>query len=281
MRFAAAALCHASPAAGASEIAPQRPIQSPCMEQDDFSDLLRRWPHEPGRINARVITGLDGREKIQVRLELGVLQMEMEGRPDGNPPRGHDCQLARHRAAFERYVRDAGMSTGFVLSADDCRELREEAVQFYHRYVALFALHDYQRVVRDTTHNLELLDLCRNYAAEEYDRTVLEQFRPSLIMMRTRAEADMAIADKAPRQALAALDRGLNELREAFDEAGRGEEFQDSNEAQLLRGMRDALIPKLPVSQRGELEERLHAALAAENYELAAILRDELRIMKE
>ena len=52
-----------------------------------------------------------------------------------------------------------------------------------------------------------------------------------------------------------------------------------AGEVQLLRGMRDALVPKLPTSQRVELQDRLRAAVEAENYELAAILRDELRLM--
>jgi protein-arginine kinase activator protein McsA len=45
--------------------------------------------------------------------------------------------------------------------------------------------------------------------------------------------------------------------------------------------MREALVPKLPASQRVELQQRLQAALDAENYELAAILRDELRMMSD
>ena len=45
----------------------------------------------------------------------------------------------------------------------------------------------------------------------------------------------------------------------------------------MLEGMRDVLQPQLPTSQRYELERRLQAAATAENYELAAILRDELR----
>jgi protein-arginine kinase activator protein McsA len=43
--------------------------------------------------------------------------------------------------------------------------------------------------------------------------------------------------------------------------------------------MREALVPKLPASQRIELQERLQAAIDAENYELAAVLRDELRLL--
>ena len=45
--------------------------------------------------------------------------------------------------------------------------------------------------------------------------------------------------------------------------------------------MRDALVPKLPMSQRVELQERLQAAINAENYELAAVLRDELKLLRE
>ena len=45
----------------------------------------------------------------------------------------------------------------------------------------------------------------------------------------------------------------------------------------MLEGMRDVLQPQLPISLRHDLEQRLLGALASENYELAAILRDELR----
>ena len=41
----------------------------------DISDILADWPYEPGQISARKITGDDGKEKIQLRLDLGLLQM--------------------------------------------------------------------------------------------------------------------------------------------------------------------------------------------------------------
>jgi protein-arginine kinase activator protein McsA len=40
-------------------------------------------------------------------------------------------------------------------------------------------------------------------------------------------------------------------------------------------------MKKLPASQKSELRHRLEEAIRAENYELAAILRDELRNLKE
>ena len=63
------------------------------MSEIDITRLLRSWPYEPGRIIAKRITGDDGRPKLQVRLDLGVLQMEMQGRPDGSEPEGFESLL--------------------------------------------------------------------------------------------------------------------------------------------------------------------------------------------
>ncbi|HRP63003.1 MAG TPA: UvrB/UvrC motif-containing protein [Phycisphaerales bacterium] len=249
------------------------------MSDSDLTDLLNSWPYEPGSIKARRIIGTDGRTKLQVRIELGVLQMEVLGRPDGLTPHGFPSLLEYHRDRLERYSTHGGASAGFVLSSSECAELREEAIQFYHRYVAFFALREFSAVVSDTQRNIEVFDLCRDFGETETDRTVLEQFRPQVLVMRIRAQAEQAVAEGDPKRAIAALDQGLAELRAVFTEAGLDDEFDTANETQLLRGMRDVLVPKLPSSQRAELQERLRAALAAENYELAAILRDELKML--
>jgi hypothetical protein len=76
-----------------------------------------------------------------------------------------------------------------------------------------------------------------------------------------------------------AIDEGLEALRQYFVDSGSPELFEESSEARALRGMREALVPRLPVSQTAELRRRIRAAVDAENYELAAILRDELRLL--
>jgi hypothetical protein len=251
------------------------------MDDADLTELLGAWAYEPGRINARRITGRDGRPKLQVRIDLGIIQMEMEGRPDGQRPEGFESLLAYQLDRLKRYAEQAGGPEGFVLGAEECRSLREEAVQYYHRYVALLALKEYEGVVRDTTRNLAVFDLCRDFAADEADRAVLEQFRPYVIMMRTRGEAEKAVAAGHSGAALTVIDHGLDEIRAVFEQAGQAAAWEQANEVQLLRGMREALVPKLPISQRMELQERLRAAIDAENYELAAVLRDELRLLEE
>jgi hypothetical protein len=136
-------------------------------------------------------------------------------------------------------------------------------------------------VVRDTTRNLRVLDICAEHAAEQDDRVALEQFRPYILMMRARALASHALQNEEAKAALLALDAGLEALRGCFDAQGRAEEFESSSEAQLLTSMRGALTPQLPVSQKAELRQRLQEAIAQENYELAAILRDELKLLRE
>ena len=247
----------------------------------DLSKLLNEWPYEPGQINVRLIEVEDGEPRLQLRIDMGIMQMHTEGRPDGLRPHGMESLLEYHEGRLDEHVAEHGSAASFVLSEEDCRELRDEAVQYYHRYVCLMVLEDYEGVVRDTSRNLRVLDLCGKYAETESDRQILEQFRPYITMMRARAMASQALADNEPKSAIHAIDQGLEALKQHFTEVGRIDAFDESSEVRMLRGMRDALVPKLPVSQKGELKQRLQAAIAEENYELAAILRDELKQLGE
>lgn len=258
---------------------------------DDLTNLLREWPYQPGQLAVRVIDGDDGRPKIQMRLDLGLLQMEMDGRPDGQRPEDFDSWLERCEAMMD--LAEAGDAdpaaddasdddpAPFRLSHEECKRLREEAVQYYQRYVALFVLEDFDGVVRDTSRNLRALDLCAACAESDEDRTLLEQFRPYLLMMRARALAGQAVADGEAKAALLAIDQAIEDIRRVFIEAGDAAGFEQASEVQLLRGMREALAPRLPVSPKAELRSRLRQAVESENYELAAILRDELRNMPD
>ncbi len=281
------------------------------MERD-LTDILEEWPFESGKITVRVIEGKDGEPRIQVRLDLGLLQMHVSGRPDGKRPEGFDSLLDYHESQIDQQEMDevspSDLAEGFTgqegfdpdapggggfeddedddsdearrfLTSDECRSLREEAQQYYHRYIALLVLEDYEAVVRDTSRNLRVLDLFRDYAIEEEDRLAMESHRPYIMMMRARSLASQAMKVEENKAAILAIDEGLEALKAYYDSVGHPELFEESGEAEMLRDMRDALVPKLPVSQKAELRQRLEAAIASENFELAAILRDEIRML--
>lgn len=260
-----------------------------------MTELLDEWPFQPGQINVRLIQGNDGEPRIQVRLDLGILQMFVDGRPDGQRPQGFDSLLEYHEARLDELHATKALEAAaegaddepdddedeelHVLTSEECRLLREEAVQYYHRYIALLVLEDYEGVARDTSRNLRVLDLIYEHAESDDDRRSMEPNRPYIMMMRARALASLAIKDDEPKAAVHAIEQGIEALRQYFADRGVAEAFDTSGEVAMLREMRDALVPKLPLSQKAELRQRLEAAIAAENYELAAILRDELRLL--
>jgi len=279
------------------------------MERD-LTELLEEWPFETGQITVRVIEGKDGNPRIQVRLDLGLLQMSTEGRPDGTRPHGFDSLLDYYeskvdqdtiesetdpettmsadegeddeqfleKTQFDKLDENDQTESRF-LTADDCRALREEAQQYYHRYIAMLVLEDYEAVVRDTSRNMRVLNLFREYAINQEDQQAMESHRPYIMMMRARSLASQALKAEENKAAILAIDEGLEALKQYYESIDQADLFEDSGEVSMLRDMRDALIPKLPVSQKAELRQRLEAAIASENFELAAILRDEIRML--
>src|SRR5947209_8446986 len=82
----------------------QRPRTEGKALSKDITPVLKGWDYEAGTINVRKISGEDGSPKLQMRLDLGLLQMELTGRPDGHRPHGceslleyFETQLADHK----------------------------------------------------------------------------------------------------------------------------------------------------------------------------------------
>ena len=242
----------------------------------DIASVLRSWPYEPGTISVRKVSGQDGNPKLQMRLDLGLLQMELSGRPDGDRPHGHESLLDFHEQQLADHARRNGTELGFQLSGDDCQHLREEAVMYYHRYLSLSVLEEYDGVVRDTGRNLRVLDLCGKYAADDADRVAMEQYRPYLTMMHARAQASVHVQAKRFTDATRAVTDGLKRIREFYERFGQEESFEKSNEARVLKRFAREVQRKAPVDPMDRLRRRLDRAVKDERYEEAAKLRDEL-----
>ncbi|HYN88436.1 MAG TPA: UvrB/UvrC motif-containing protein [Ardenticatenaceae bacterium] len=247
----------------------------------DIVPLLKGWDYEPGTINVRKIDGRDGKPKLQMRLDLGLLQMELTGRPDGAKPHGHDSLLEYYEEQLREHKKTNGSELGFHLTSNECQSLREEAAMYYHRYLSLFVLEEFNGVVRDTDRNLRLLDLCGKYALTQEDRIYLEQYRPYIIMMNVRAKASMLFNDKKWKQALEVVTEGLDSIREFFARFGQVEAFGKSNEVKILKKFARDIRKKLPVDPIQKLKAQLEKAVQREAYEDAARLRDEIRRQTE
>lgn len=240
----------------------------------DIAPLLKGWDYEPGTINVRKVTGSDGNPKLQMRLSMGLLQMEMSGRPDGERPHGFESLLDYFESQLKDHRSRNGTELGFHLTSDQCHGLREEAMQYYHRYLGLFVLEEFPAVVRDTQRNIRLMDLCAEYAMEERDRLILEQYRPYITMMNARAAASIAFEEQRYEDALKIIEQGIEGIRAFFARFGQDKLFSQTNEVKVLRNFARDIRKKIPVNPILELQTRLDRAISAERYEEAARLRD-------
>jgi hypothetical protein len=248
----------------------------------DISRLLDNWEYQPGQVLVRRIKGRDGTEKIQLRVDLGILQMNTTGRPDGKRPMGHDSWFDHYLAQLGK-VEDAtkdSASVEFTLNADDCARLQQEFIQYHHRYICLFQLRDYEGVLRDTERNLDVLEFVEAYAATSDLAWSLLQFFPQVLMMRARAEGSLLLRAKDSAGAGEYLRDCVEQLRSFYSEHARPELIDQSSELQSLQLWLHEIEANRPLSRREKLEQDLRRAVESEDYERAARVRDMLRNLR-
>jgi hypothetical protein len=198
---------------------------------------------------------------------MGLLQLETTGRPDGNRPRGHETY-------YDYLVSRAFRDEGFELDEEECLEVDREFVQFYHRRICWLTLRKYTRAVADADHTLNLMDLCASHSPDEEWTMAHEQYRPFVLFHRIQAAALEQLERRAPEAAVHTINVGIEQLRELFAQHDSEEMFEDSELAVRLGEMRESLRDEYQVGLT--LQERLEEAVAHEQYELAAQIRDEL-----
>jgi len=242
----------------------------------DLNTLLEGWPHEPGQIRVRKIKGNDGKDKIQLRIDLGLIQMETVGRPDGARPHGCESLLQWHRRRARRAL---AAERTFSLSADECGDLQQEAIQYYHRYVALFELGDFESVIQDTERNLDLFSFVSKHAQREELAWSLEQFRPYVMMMHTRARASLNLEHNELPAAIKEVESGRNKIIKFLKE--RPEPTDASAETEFLDEWLEELQSKRPLSKLEVMQREMDQAIASEAYERAAQLRDAIRAFRQ
>ena len=246
----------------------------------DISDILRNWEFDPDS-NVRKIWGDDGQQKLQVRVDQGafqgILQLNLDGRPDGRRPYGYDFVLDYHKNCLEKFRQQHdGSDKGFELDQAACKELFDESARVYGRYVFLLQLQEYRRVVRDTERNMRLFRLVHTYAAVEEDRNNLERWWPYILRINGTSRTMIAVEEKDFDRALAIISQTREEI-EALPEV-EAEEFYSERERSYtaLSELEQEVQEKKPLSETERLQRQLEAAIEEEEFERAAELRDQL-----
>ena len=243
----------------------------------DLNTILKDWPHEPGAIKVRKILGLDGREKLQLRIDLGVLQMEMAGRPDGLRPNGCESLLSYHQ---QRAARAEERGDDYDLTPEQVSELQQEGIQYYHRYLSLFQINEFAGVVRDTQRNLDLFNFVTEHTDREELSWTMQQFRPYVLMMNTRAKASILLGQGKFAEAMLQIQYGRDAIADFFNRSATPELASKSSEIAFLDEWLEEVKAKRPLSKLEIMQREMETAIAGELYERAAELRDQIRLLK-
>jgi hypothetical protein len=237
--------------------------------KEHIDEILGQWPYDPDAVSVRMVEGMDGRKLIQMRIEMGLLQLETSGRPDGERPEGAPTYLD--------YLRGKSRKNGdtYLFSVEECAEADREFIQYYHRRICWLAMREFRKAVRDADHTLKLMDLCRSHSPDEEWTISHEQYRPFVLFHRIQADALAELDANGPEAAVEAVNRGLERLRQVYEDFGDEVAFDENELVDRLFEFRETLRDRFDVGKT--LDEQLAEAVAAEEYEKAAKLRDAIK----
>ena len=255
----------------------------------DMSIILDGWPFDEVEEanNVRKIVGLDGRLKLQIRLRDGAIQWEVDARPDGTRPYGCDSvldyclRLARAHAALQSAPRDAG----FELPEGLLEELDEELQAYANRRQAFLLISDYEHTLRDARHCLAILDVIGRHVTDSGTVFHYDRRRPQALLDLARAEALLRIQQQQLQSAIQALTRGIDGIEQFHHRHSLSEKITRNRERRLLIDFRRSLrerynIPLTDPELLQTLQAEQQVAIERENYEMAARLRDKIRLVK-
>jgi hypothetical protein len=254
----------------------------------DISKSLEGWDYEPDEVLARIIRGDDGRDKLQLRLDLGLLQMEIDGRPDGLRPEGYESLLDYYQEKQRLHDASHPDSVPFQLTEEDCHLLWREGVQYYHRYLSFWHLEKYDLCARDTERNLRLFAFVKTYAPSDRVKAQFDQWRPYVILMHARSLGAPLLEKKQYHRALEVIEAGIDAVREFLDEYHQTDRADQCAELSALEEWREEVQTEAEQAAGDTaagkvlaLRRELQSAVAEERFEDAARLRDEIHRLSE
>jgi hypothetical protein len=237
----------------------------PMTEHHDIDFIFHEWPYQPGVISARLVRAHDGREVLQMRIEMGLLQMETTGRPDGQRPGGAETFLAHMQSQLGK---------GEMLSEEQCFEFDREFLQFYHRRICCLALREFARAVTDADHTLAMMDFILAHVSDEQYALSHTRYRSFVHFHRAQAATMAALEQRGPEAAIEEINAGLEQLRKIGAVTATEGQFGEEELVGQLEELKESLRKEYHVGQT--LAEQLADAVAAEEYERAARLRDQI-----
>lgn len=242
----------------------------------DLNELLGDWAAPTDEPAARLVTLEGGRQALQLRIELGLLQMELDGRPDGSRCHGHPtvqeyCQREQH--------------LGRPIPDELWRELDRELHQFNYRRMALTYLVEQSTSEKPAAAELELLtrlladiETCLSILHMGCEAAAFQGISgllPTLMHDRARFRARWFLGHDMPHEAIAEADAGVAALEDLVAELDASGQMRAADPTiESLRRASRRMRKRFGIQRT--LSEQLEDAIAHDDFETAARIHSEL-----
>ena len=134
--------------------------------------------------------------------------------------------------------------------------------------------------MRDTQRNLDLFTFVSEHTDREEFSWNLQQFRPYVLMMNTRAKASLLLGQGKFADAITEIERGRDAIVDFFQRSNFPELVSKSSEIAFLDEWLEEVKAKRPLSKLEVMQREMQTAIAKELYERAAELRDAIRLLQ-
>lgn len=215
-------------------------------------------------------------KRLRISTSYGEFEINADGRPDGGP-----SMLDKYRQRREKFLRH---DRSFALDEEEVRQLSEEALLYRLRREYFFHMQDFRRARRDVQHGIAIIDFIHRHADDPDQQEFYWQFRGDQEIFLRLTQAQALVADKDFAGARRELDQALTYITDFYT----GWDTEES--AESLQERRKFLTKKyheIGLAWENEtgalansapaLEDQLAAAIDAEDYEQAAVVRDQIR----
>ena len=119
------------------------------------------------------------------------------------------------------------------------------------------------------------MDFVHRHSPDEEWTLSHEQYRPFVLFHRVQAGALAALQENGPETAISEINTGLARFRDLFAQYDASEQYADDELVRRLEEMRESVRDRYELGRT--LDEQLAEAVRAEDYELAARIRDQIR----
>lgn len=258
----------------------------PCLRQPeprvtlDLSEVLSNWDVVSPEHPARLVRGRDGLEFLQLRIDAGLMQMHVNGRPDGT--RYHGMPLALAHIEHELRLAGEGVTGG------DWQELIRELNQLNYRRLAFSAVSETclarqaprqaERMLTGAIRDIDACLTCIRLIEERPGEQLTvddESLPPTLVFNRSRHLTQLRVVQERYEDAVEAARAGVERLVESLSQREPAGDLDADPGVVHLRELIARLRAEYGINRT--LREKLEAAVASEDFPRAAALRNELR----